>query len=86
MTFIGWAADGFPICARYGCCSATDATTLYAMGTFVQDYEYEAGPGDLDECIGRTGVTPAFPAGNYHYFTTDTYPYLQRCVKGTPAR
>ncbi len=58
------------------------ATSLYAMGTFRQDYEYVAGLGDLDECNGRTGVTPEFPAGIYHYFATDTYPYLQRCVKG----
>ena len=55
----------------------------YALGTFSQDYEYVAGLGDLDECNGRTGVTPEFPAGIYHYFATDTYPYLQRCVKGT---
>ncbi len=58
------------------------ATSLYAMGTFRQDYEYVAGLGDLDECNGRSGVTPEFPAGIYHYYATDTYPYLQRCVKG----
>ncbi len=106
MTLIGWAADGFPIYARYGYSVATDAnsgvrkvtssyrlksvpganrpsTDTYAMGTFSQDYEYVAGSGDLDECNGRTGVTPEFPAGTYHYFATDTYPYLQRCVKGS---
>jgi hypothetical protein len=27
-------------------------------------------------------VTPEFPGGIYHYFATDTYPYLQRCMKG----
>jgi hypothetical protein len=53
------------------------------MGTFLQDYEYVAGLGDLDECNGRVGVTPEFPNGTYHYYATDTYPYLQRCVKGT---
>jgi len=58
------------------------ATSLYAMGTFRQDYEYVAGLGDLDECNGRTGVTPEFPNGIYHYYATDTYPYLQRCIKG----
>jgi hypothetical protein len=58
------------------------ATTLFPMGTFTQDYEYLAGSGDLDECNGRTGVTPEFPKGIYHYFATDTYPYLQRCMKG----
>jgi hypothetical protein len=105
MTLIGWAADGFPIYARYGYTVATDAssaikvvtasyrtkalpdpnrpaTSLYAMGTFKQDYEYVEGLGDLDECNGRTGVTPEFPRGTYHYYATDTYPYLQRCVKG----
>jgi hypothetical protein len=105
MTLIGWAADGFPIYARYGYSAASDstsalkvikssyqikatpavsrpATSLYAMGTFAQDYEYVAGLGDLDECNGRTGVTPEFPKGVYHYYATDTYPYLQRCVKG----
>ena len=105
MTLIGWAADGFPIYARYGYTVAADATSavkvlkgsyqlkntpdanrpatsLYAMGTFAQDYQYVAGSGDLDECNGRTGVTPEFPNGTYHYMATDTYPYLQRCVKG----
>ncbi len=108
MTLVGWAPDGFPIYARYGYNTATDAasgvkilrgsyrlkttpdanrpsTTTYAMGTFTQDYEYAAGSGDLDECNGRTGVTPEFPAGIYHYMITDTYPYIGRCVKGTPA-
>jgi hypothetical protein len=105
MTLVGWAADGFPIYARYGYSVATDAkstvkvlkasyklkttvsttrpsTTTYALGTFAQDWEYVAGSGDLDECNGRTGVTPEFPGGIYHYYGTDTYPYLQRCVKG----
>jgi len=105
MTLVGWAADGFPIYARYGYTEASNAssalkvvkssyrtkitpdanrpaTSLYPMGTFLQDYEYVASLGDLDECNGRTGVTPEFPKGIYHYFATDTYPYLQRCVKG----
>ena len=106
MTLIGWAADGFPIYARYGYSTAGDATSalkvmtgsyrtkttpdanrpatsLYPMGTFLQDYEYVAGLGDLDECNGRTGVTPEFPKGTYHYYATDSYPYIQRCIKGT---
>ena len=32
---------------------------------------------------GRFGVTPDFPAGIYHYYATDTYPYFQRCVSGS---
>jgi hypothetical protein len=59
------------------------STTTYALGAFTQDYEYVAGSGDLDECNGRTGVTPEFPSGTYHYTITDTYPFIQRCVKGT---
>jgi hypothetical protein len=105
MTLVGWAADGFPVYARYGHSVATDAqsalklikssyrvkatpdanrpaTSLYPMGTFMQDYEYVSALGDLDECNGRSGVTPEFPGGIYHYFATDTYPYLQRCIKG----
>lgn len=61
------------------------STNLFAMGHFQQDWEYVAGAGDLDECNGRTGVTPEFPAGTYHYYITKTYPFIQRCVKGTPA-
>lgn len=61
------------------------ATATYPLGTFRQDYEYVAGSGDLDECNGRTGVTPEFPLGSYHYMMTDTYPFIGRCVKGTAA-
>lgn len=106
MTLVGWAADGFPIYARYGYTTANDAgsaikvmvssyrvkttpdtnrpaISLYPMGTFKQDYEYVAGSNDgLDACNGRVGVTPEFPKGTYHYYATDSYPYLQRCVMG----
>ena len=57
---------------------------LVPMGTFSQDYEYVEGSGDLDECNGRFAATPEFPEGIYHYYTTDIYPFVQRCVKGTP--
>lgn len=56
--------------------------TSFPMGHFQQDWEYVAGLGDLDECNGRTGVTPEFPNGTYHYFITDSYPFIQRCTKG----
>lgn len=58
------------------------STNLYELGTFTEDWEYQEGSGDLDECNGRFGVTPDFPEGIYHYYATDTYPYLQRCVSG----
>ncbi len=59
------------------------STAVFAIGTFLQDYEYVAGSGDLDQCNGRTGVTPEFPGGTYHYMVTDTWPFVHRCVKGT---
>lgn len=65
--------------------SGRPATSLFAMGHFQQDWEYVSGLGDLDECNGRTGVTPEFPNGIYHYYITKTYPFIQRCVKGSPA-
>ena len=56
--------------------------TYFPLGMFVVDWEYVAGLGDLDECNGRTGVTPEFPNGIYHYYITSTYPFIQRCTKG----
>ncbi|MEK9722796.1 MAG: YHYH protein, partial [Rhodospirillaceae bacterium] len=35
-------------------------------GTYVQDYEFAAGLGDLDMCNGRDGVTPEYPEGRYY--------------------
>ena len=53
-------------------------------GTFREDWEYVVDSGDLDECNGRFGGTPEHPAGIYHYYITDDYPYVPRCVFGTP--
>ncbi|MEM9495842.1 MAG: YHYH protein [Pseudomonadota bacterium] len=53
-------------------------------GTFREDWQYVAASGDLDECNGRTGVTPEFPGGTYYYVITDDYPFIPRCVFGTP--
>jgi len=53
-------------------------------GTFVADYEYAAGNGDLDECNGRTGVTGEFPSGTYYYVLTDEFPFIPRFFRGTP--
>jgi hypothetical protein len=58
------------------------SATLVPLGAFVSDWTYVAGTGDLDECNGRTGVTPEFPGGIYYYMATDSYPYFSRCVKG----
>ncbi|APG62060.1 hypothetical protein LPB140_03650 [Sphingorhabdus lutea] len=106
MALIGWAADGFPVYARFGYPGANmmlgtlkmmrtsyqlkqnpdtgrPSTAIIPMGAFMQDWEYVEGLGDLDQCNGRFGVTPEFPQGIYHYYATDAYPYIQRCVKGS---
>lgn len=105
MVKVGWAADGFPIYARWDHSDAKDASSSmksmrssYRLkqgtrpggpggkfdGTFVEDYEYVQGSGDLDECGGRTGPTPDHPEGEYHYVLTDDYPFIPRLFKGTP--
>lgn len=55
-------------------------------GTFVQDWEYVPGLGDLDECGGRTGavVLEGRTVTTYHYVLTNTYPYIPRCFHATP--
>jgi hypothetical protein len=57
------------------------ASTYYA-GTFLEDYVYSAGAGDLDQYNGRFCVTPEYPSGTYAYFVTidasgnPAYPYV----------
>lgn len=53
-------------------------------GRWVQDYEYAAGSGDLDDCNGRVGVTAEYPNGTYYYVVTEAFPGVPRCFKGTP--
>jgi hypothetical protein len=45
-------------------------------GTFLSDWEYVKGLGDLDECNGIT------LDGKYMYLVTDKYPYAGRCLMG----
>jgi len=54
-------------------------------GTFVEDFEYVPGLGDLDECNGRVGVTLEHPAGIYHYILTRAYPFIPRLYRGVPS-
>lgn len=103
MVMVGYAADGFPVYARWGYSQASSATSAikrikgsYKLksgtrpsgpggsydGTFIQDWEYVAGAGDLDQCNGRFGVTPEYPNGIYHYYLTDSYPFVPSCVYG----
>lgn len=85
-TQIGWAADGFEI--HYVGDNATSSYQLKSGtrssapggahdGTYVQDFEYVAGSGNLDECNG------AMLNGTYTYFATDTFPFYPHCLKGS---
>lgn len=47
-------------------------------GTYVDDYEYIEGSGDLDECNGMT-IDEL-----YGYYVTSAYPWVLACFKGTP--
>jgi hypothetical protein len=87
---IGWAADGFPIYADE---RLRSSWRLKAQrdggpggrpdGTYVLDWEYAPGTGDLDECNGRQGPTAEFPQGTYYYVVTARFPYVPRCFTGT---
>jgi len=59
------------------------STDDFPMGHFEQDWQYVEGSGDLDACNGHFSATPEFPEGVYHYHTTETYPFVQRCVNGS---
>jgi len=47
-------------------------SATYPLGRYVEDYDYTAGSGDLDQYNGRFCVTPEFPGGTYAYFVTIT--------------
>lgn len=64
--------------------SRPDGPGGFYDGRWVQDYEYVAGSGDLDECNGRTGRTAEYPDGTYYYVVTHGFPGVPRCFKGTP--
>ena len=59
-----------------------DVSTTYPLGRYVDDYDYVAGSGDLDQYNGRFTVTPDYPNGTYAYFVTidstgaPAFPYI----------
>ena len=67
------------------------AASIAPYGTFEQDWVFDATStlskaGHLDACNGRYGLTPESPStAVYHYFITDSYPFIPRCVFGAPA-
>ncbi len=54
----------------------------YPLGYFIEDYEFVAGSGTLNEQNGRFCVTPEYPNGTFAYFLTvnesnvGIYPYI----------
>ena len=100
---IGFAFDGYPIYGSYG--EVGGEITLMrsnyilkedsGMGyNGIDDYEYSAdNGGHLDACNGRFSVTPEFPNGIYHYYSTmpvtgenpdanNAFPYFINCYRG----
>jgi hypothetical protein len=71
--------------------SSRPSASIAPYGSFEQDWVFDAtssasSKGHLDACNGRYGVTPESPSSAvYHYFITDSYPFVPRCVFGTPA-
>ena len=71
--------------------SGRPSASIAPYGSFEQDWVFDATSntnpaGHLDACNGRYGVTPESPnIAVYHYYITDSYPYVPRCVFGTPA-
>jgi hypothetical protein len=56
--------------------------STYPLGSYIEDYAYTAGYGDLDYYNGRYCVTPEYPSGTYAYFVAvnssyvPQYPYV----------
>lgn len=91
---IGFAADGFPIFGSFIADGDTvrRAKSSYQLksgtrnggpggtydGTFIDDWHYVAGSGDLDACNGMV------QDGVYGYVVTEHYPHVMACFTGTP--
>jgi uncharacterized protein (TIGR03437 family) len=64
--------------SKYG----PDVSPQFPLGRYLEDFEWVAGLGDLDQYNGRLTKTPEFPQGTYAYYTTldDTgvpaFPYI----------
>ncbi|HUN80533.1 MAG TPA: YHYH protein [Phycisphaerae bacterium] len=58
-----------------------NVSTTYPLGYYIEDFEYIAGMGDLDQYNGRINITPEYPGGIYCYYATidssggAAYPY-----------
>ncbi len=96
MSFVGYAADGFPVfvstSGRYS--ASYRIKSGYRDGgpggqydgTFVADYEFVPGLGNLDQCNGIFDIVPGSNSGQkeYFYVLTETFPFIPRCHMGRP--
>ncbi|HMV87041.1 MAG TPA: YHYH protein [Blastocatellia bacterium] len=59
-----------------------DVSETFPLGRYVEDFDFSASFGDLDQYNGRFTVTPEFPNGTYAYFVTvddnglPAFPYI----------
>jgi len=74
-----WTTYSTERVAPQGSSIAAPSIATHIRGLFVEDWFYQAGLGDLDEC---NGMTDAY--GNYGYYYTETYPFGPLCVTGQP--
>ena len=90
----GWDNTGHGMvgCSSSATCAADEeCTTVMISGQKTQacasktyawannTYSAKAGTQYLDQCNGHVG-----PNGDYHYHTTETFPYIIGCYRGTP--
>lgn len=87
VQLLGWAADGYPLVV------APDLSPSFQLktgerdsgpggthdGTFVQDWEYVVGLGDLDACNGAELEVPEVGT-TYAYVLTESFPFVPRCT------
>jgi hypothetical protein len=88
---LGYAFDGFPIYGPNGCIDldCNDVVEFQSSWDIIGDpatwawdaYEFNerTTPEYLDECNGRYG-----PDGTYRYHTSNNFPYIISCYRGTP--
>lgn len=90
---LGYAFDGFAIRGPFGCADGDCSEVIRMRSSYVQvgdpsinawdayAYREQDGTEFLDRCNGHTD-----PAGDYHYHSTATFPYIIGCYAGTPMR
>ena len=59
-----------------------NVSDTFPVGRYVEDFDFVAGAGDLDQYNGRFAITPEYPSGTYAYYVTinddgsPAFPYI----------